>query len=137
MGNLSKTLSSALNDIIVATAYRDIDQMISVLLSIGIKKGYVNRNRLYEDIEYLMDSYLSTSLRNIKISTLLQEIFDTAKRNNIRLPKDLTLLIRTLVIVEGVAVKIVPDINILDIAIPYVKSRNRENFLKNSILTSF
>lgn len=130
MGNLSKSLSSALNDIIVATAYKDIDQMISVLLSIGIKKGYVNRNRLYEDIEYLMDSYLSTSLRNIKISILLQEIFDTAKRNNIRLPKDLTLLIRTLVIVEGVAVKIVPDINILDIAIPYVKSRNRENFLK-------
>lgn len=130
MGNLSKTLNNALNDIIVATAYRDTDQMVSVLLSIGIKKGYINRNKLYEDIQYLMDSYLTTSLGNIKISTLLQEIFDTAKRNNIRLPRDFTLLVRSMIIIEGVVVKIIPDINILDIAIPYVKSRNRGNFLK-------
>lgn len=130
MGTLSKSLNQALNEVIVAAAYQDIDKMISVLLNIGVKKGYINRNRLYEDIEYLVNSYLSTSLRNIKMSTMLEEVFDAAKRNNIKLPKDLTLLVRSLIIIEGVVAKINPDLNLLDIAIPYVKSKNKFSFFK-------
>lgn len=129
MGELSAALKESLNDVITAIAYEDIDKLISVIMSIGIKKGYVNRNKLHEDIDYLFASYLSTSLQNIEISTLLQEIFETAKRNNIRLPKDFTLLIRCLLIIEGVVSKIAPDIKILDIAIPYVKNHNKRYLL--------
>ena len=131
VGSFSNSLKEALNDAILAVAYRDPDKLISVLMSIGIKKGFVNRNKLYEDIDYLFASYLSTSLQNIKMSVMLQEIFDSAKRNNIRLPKDLTLLIRGLVIIEGVVAKISPDIKILDIAIPFVKSNNQFSMFKD------
>jgi len=99
--------------------------MISSLLSIGIKKGYVNRNKLYEDLDYLLLNYLSVSLNNIQISVMLSEIFDIARQNNIRLPRDFTLLIRALVILEGVIASIAPDIKIIDIAIPYVKANNK------------
>ena len=44
--------------------------------------------------------------------------------------KELTLLMRTLVILEGVISTIAPDINILDIAIPYVKANSKESLLK-------
>jgi len=129
MGELSAGLKDSLNDVVTAIAYEDIDKLISVIMSIGIKKGYVNRNKLHEDIDYLFASYLSTSLQNIEISSLLQEIFETARRNNIRLPKDFTLLIRCLLIIEGVIAKIAPDIKILDIAIPYVKNHNKRYLL--------
>lgn len=129
MGSLSIPMRDVLNDIVISIAYRDIDKTISSLLAIGIKKGYVNRARLYEDIDYLFENYLSISLENIHISELLEDIFDVAKKNNIRLPKDLTLLIRGIVIIEGVVAKIAPDIKILDIAIPYVKSTNKSKLL--------
>jgi ubiquinone biosynthesis protein len=122
MGTLSKSMRDILNDMIMSVAYRDIDMLISAILAIGIRKGYVNRNKLYEDIDYLFASYLSVSLESIKISQLLQDLLDTAKRNNLKFPKDLTLLIRSLVIVEGVVVNISPGLKILDLAIPYVKS---------------
>ncbi|QCX33713.1 AarF/ABC1/UbiB kinase family protein [Caloramator sp. E03] len=122
MGTLSPPLRNALNEAIIAIALNDIDKLIQVIMTIGIKKGMVNKNKLYEDIDSLFLNYLSTSLKNIKISSMLQDIFNAAKQNNIQLPKDLTLLIRGLVIIEGVVAKISPDINILDIAIPYVKS---------------
>lgn len=130
MGTLTPSFKEALNDMIMAVAYQNVNKLISVLMSIGIKKGYVDRNALYEDIDYLFASYLSTSLQNIKVSSLLQEIFDTAKRNNIRLPKDFTLLIRGLVIIEGVVVKIAPDIKILDIVVPFVKGNNKFGILE-------
>lgn len=132
MGSLSSTLQEALNELIIAIVYEDINKIISVLMSIGIKTGYIDRNNLYEDIDYLLSCYMSTSLKNIKMSQMLQEVMECASSNNIRLPKDLTLLIRSLVIVEGVAVRISPDINILSIAAPYVKSKNK-NFLFNDL----
>ncbi len=129
MGSLSPSIKSTLNDMISAVVFNDINKMISALLSIGIKKGYVNRNKLYEDLDYLLINYLSVSLSNIQISVMLSEIFDIAKQNNIRLPRDLTLLIRGLVILEGVIASIAPDIKIIDIAIPYVKENNKFSLL--------
>lgn len=131
MGNLSKGLKDALNDMILSVAYYDIDKIISVIMAVGVRHGYVDRNQLYEDIDYIFSSYLSASLQNIKISQFLQEVFDCAKRNNVSLPKDLIILVRGCVIIEGVIAKIAPDISILDIAIPFVKSQNDDSVLKN------
>ena len=125
MGSLSNSLKLTLNDMISAVAFSDINKMISSLLSIGIKKGYVNRNKLYEDLDYLLLNYLAVSLNNIQISVMLSEIFNIARQNNIRLPRDFTLLIRALVILEGVIATIAPDIKIIDVAIPYVKANNK------------
>lgn len=129
MGNLSAALRSALNEAIIGVANSDASKIVSVLMSIGIKKGYVNRNKLYEDIDYLLASYLSTSLKDIQMSVMLQEIFEAAKQNNIRFPKDFTILIRGLVVIEGVISYIAPDIRIIDIAIPYVKANNKFSIL--------
>ncbi|MCX7951060.1 MAG: AarF/ABC1/UbiB kinase family protein [Clostridiales bacterium] len=124
VGTFSNSLKDALNEVILSIAFKDIEKMISALLNIGIKKGYINRAKLYDDIDYLFANYLSTSLENIKISQMLDDIFNVAKQNNIRLPKDLTLLIRGLIILEGVVAKIAPNVKILDIAIPFVKNQH-------------
>lgn len=70
------------------------------------------------------------------MSTMLQEVFECANRNNISLPKELTMLIRSLIIIEGILEKIDPNIQILDIAIPYVENNNKVNFLKILIWTN-
>ena len=137
MGEIPPSLKDALNELFIATAYEDINKLISVLMSIGVRTGYVDRNRLYEDIDYLMSNYLSTSLRNIKVSIILDDVFEVSSRNNIKMPKELTLLVRTMVIVEGVVAKISPDINLLDVAIPYIKSSTRKSWLKDLNLEEF
>lgn len=131
MGELDTDLKESLNDMLLAIAYNDINKMISVAFSIGIKKGHIDRNKLYEDIDYIFASYVNTSLQNIKISVMLQEIFDACKNNNIQLPKTLTLLIRSMIIIEGVISDISPNIKIIDIAIPFVKNNNKYNFIKS------
>jgi ubiquinone biosynthesis protein len=132
MGNLSKSLRSALNDAVTAIAFKDTDKLVSVLLSIGIRKGYIDRSKLYEDVNYLLSSYISTSLQNIKISVAIQEVIECAKRNNLALPKDFTMLMRSMLIVEGVVAKINPDMKVVDIAVSFVKSSSK-SFLFNEL----
>lgn len=124
MGCFNKSIKEAMNDAIVSIALRDINKCISAVMSISLKKGYINKNSLYDDIEYMFDSYLSTSMQNIHISVLMQELFDICKRNNLQLPKELIVLARSMLILEGVVSKIDPTISVLDVAIPFVKSNN-------------
>ncbi|WP_446898185.1 ABC1 kinase family protein [Clostridium sp. LBM24168] len=131
MGNISHYLKKCLNKIIISIVYKDLDTLVSTIMSIGIKKGIVDKNRLYDDINTLLDNYLSTSLENIKISALMTQIFECAKNNNIKLPKDLILLVKSFIIVEGIVSEIAPEIQILDIAIPFVKSSNKSYFLNS------
>lgn len=149
MGNISPSLKLSLNEIIISIVYKDLDKLVSVIMSIGIKKGLVDKNQLYEDVDNLLSNYLEASLENIKISVLIGEIFNCAKNNNITLPKDFILLVKSLIIVEGLVTEISPQIQILDIAVPFVKNSsktylldsinlddilmNSYNFTKNSI----
>lgn len=131
MGNLSPSLKASLNDAIIAMAFRDVNKLVSVIMSIGIKKGRIDKNHLYEAIDYLLDTYISTSIRNIQVSVLFQEIFEIAKNNNIRMPKELTMLVKSMVIMEGVISKIAPDLAMIDVAIPYVKQTNKNALIKD------
>lgn len=137
MGNLSEALKKSLNKAILAVAYGDVNMLVTVLMSIGLRKGHIDRNSLYEDVDYMLNTYIVTSLRNIKISLMFQEVFNIAKRNNIQLPKELIILVRSLVITEGVLSKICPDLAVMDLIIPYIKSEKKDFIFKNFDIDEF
>lgn len=129
VGELSDEKQRELNNAIVAVANEDIDKLTDFVMNIGIKNGKVDREILYKDMEYIFRNYYTTSLKNIRISVLFQELSAIAKRNNLRLASDFTMLIRTMVIVEGLVTELSPELNIISLVIPYVKDYYKEYFL--------
>lgn len=130
MGELDESLKQWLNSSVIAIATRDKNKLVDCILAIGIKKGRVDRGDLYEDVSYLVDNYLTTSLKNIKIAIMLQEIFTITKKNNIQLPTELTILIRGLIILEGVVAEIDPDFEIINAVISFAKLKGKFGLLK-------
>lgn len=134
MGELNKYIRKSLNDVIFAIITKDKNGLVDFLLGIGIKNGRINRAMLYRDVSYLFDTYVSTSLKNIKISVLFEEIFSITRNNNIQFPRELITLFRGLVILEGVIVEIDSSVNILSVVKSFVK--NREGFDITKIINS-
>lgn len=130
MGELTDSLREWLNSAIAAIATKDKQKIVDCILAIGIKDGIINRGDLYEDISSFFDTYLTTSLKNIKISMLLQEMFEITRKNNIQLPKELVILVRGLMILEGVIAEIDPEIEIASVVGSYVKSRDIFSIIK-------
>ena len=130
VGVLNENMKSWLNEAMISLATKDKEKIIEFILAVGIKKGKINKGSLYEDISYLFDTYLTASLKNIKIGVLLQEIFEIVKRNNIQLPSELSALIRGLVILEGVVAEVDPELEIISVVIGFVKSKNKLAILK-------
>ena len=130
MGELSNTLREWLNSAIASIATKDKEKIVDCILAIGIKDGIINRGDLYEDISSFFDTYLTTSLKNIKVSMLLQEMFEITRKNKIQLPKELVILVRGLMILEGVLAEVDPEIEIASVVGSYVKSRDLFSIVK-------
>lgn len=131
VGELDESLKSWLNIAMISVATGDKSKLVDFIMAVGIKNGRVDRGVLYEDIYYLFNTYLTTSLKNIKIEELLVELFNVAKKNNIKFPRELVVLVRSLIILEGVIVEVDPDINIISVITNFVKSKNKTFFLND------
>lgn len=130
MGHISENTKKWLNIAIIAIATRDKEKLVNCILAIGIKKGKVNKVKIYDSISYIFDVYLETSIKNIKISTIVQEIWDITRENNIQLPRELVSLIRSLILLEGVVSNISPDLEIINVIANFMKTNNRTNIMK-------
>jgi len=128
MGYLSIKSKNAINDLLDAMVRKDISQLVNVVLSLAQQKGPVDKNKLYEDIEYIIHYYLQTSLRNIQVSMLFMDLFDAARKNNLKLPKEFTTLLKSLLILEGVLSKLAPDLSIMEISRDYLKEDQAVKF---------
>ncbi|MEQ8197063.1 MAG: AarF/UbiB family protein [Clostridiaceae bacterium] len=131
MGEISPFLKESLNEAIIALANRDINKIIEFILSTGVKRGRVDRNVLYGDVESFLDAYLGSALKNLKVSEMLQEIIDISNKNNILMHKDLVLLARSMVIFEGVITELSPNIEIISMLISTISDGDKYFFLKD------
>lgn len=129
-GELDEGLKRWLNTAMLAVATGDKSKLVDFILAIGIKAGRINRGALYEDVSYLFTTYLNTSLKNIKMAVLLEEVFNIAQDNNIQFPRELVVLLRGLVILEGVVAEVDPELNIISVITSFVKAKNK-SFLLN------
>lgn len=129
MGDLSENLQKKFTTFLEAIASRDISSMTKSVIRIGLKRGKVDSKKLYSDIEHIYNEYIDESLFDFDLPQMLDEIFKACKRNNIYMPKDVTLLLKGLMTLEGLLVKISPEFNIMDIITPYVKNY----FVKNKL----
>lgn len=130
-GELDEGLKNWLNKAMIAVATGDKNKIVDFILAIGIKRGKVNKGNLYENVSYLFTTYLNTSLKNIKIAVLLEEMFSIVKNNNIQFPKELAILFRGLVILEGVIAEVDPQLDIISVITSFVKGKNKMLLIKD------
>lgn len=127
MGSLTEKARRSVNDLLQAMVKRDIGQLVNLVVDLAEQKGPVDKNVLYEDIEYIIHYYLQTSLKNIQVSRLFMDLFEAARKNNLKLPKEFTTLLKSLLILEGVISEISPDLSIMEIAKDYLKEDPKLN----------
>lgn len=131
MGSLDLNLRKKLNQILEGAATGDIQLMTKSVLKIGIKKGPIDVNRLHKDIETMYDTYIDESIHNYDLPQILEEIMIICKENNINMPKDITLLVKGMMTLQGVLAKIDKQLTIIDIALPYFEEQMVKNKFNN------
>lgn len=127
MGTLSPQMKSKLNQLLFSLATGDIETITRIVLQLGSKRKKVDRKLLLSDIDDIYNQYITASIEELDIPELIDQLFCICRRHNITIPRDVTLISKSFLLMESNLASTSPELTIMDIATPYV----RNHFLKN------
>lgn len=126
VGYIDEELKDLLVDLVLAVVGRDIDQIVAVLLGIGIVQHKIDVAVVKQDVRKVLRKYYEMPLSAISFAEAINEMFQLATKHEVRLPPDLSMLIKTAVTVEGLATQLDPTMSVVDVARPFAEHIRRQ-----------
>ena len=100
-GRLSDRMRDEFEALLLALIGRDTDEILSVMQRLGAMPSGVSRGALTADIDDFLADHDNQDLEELDVSEALNSFITIIRNHHILLPADVSMLIRTLVLLEG------------------------------------
>lgn len=144
VGRLDEELKTFLTDILSAIVKRDMDEVVSLLLFAGDISDSLDIRALKRDLFNFIDGYYEIPLKEIEVGRMLMEFIEIITLYNIRIPSDLLLLAKSLVLIEGMGRALDPNFDMVEHLRPFIVKAIRQKLSPlrisrdmNQILSSY
>lgn len=119
VGIIDNRLKELCMDLILSMIRYDVNGVTRSLLEIAISDHYVNREQLRRDVSRLQQKYYGMPMSQIKIGEAMAELLELSIKYQVRIPAELSLMVKMLMTMEGIISMLDPQLSIVDIAEPY------------------
>lgn len=126
VGYLDKRTKEQLLRLFLAVMSRDPDQIVGELVRMDMVGASVDHRRLGRDLGRFLERYWGAPLKDLRLRDLFEDFLPIAFRHRLRLPSNLWLLAKTLVMMEGTGMLLYPELDVFEIARPYAEQALRE-----------
>ena len=109
VGVLDDQTQDHLADLLIYVNQQDADRLVDALLDLGVTRKRIDRASLRRDVQHLMSTYWGLPLGELRITALLNDVSAAMRKNHLRLPANLSLLLKTVIMIEGLGVKLDPE----------------------------
>ncbi len=100
----------------------DMDAIVDTFLGMGlVEEDETDIGSFKRDIKKVIDPLQKSSLKDVKISYVLEEVLDIAFKYKVKMPVDFVLFGKAIVEVEGVGLEYEPDFRFVDSAKPFLE----------------
>ncbi len=137
VGKLTPDMKYHMASLVIALMRQKTDDVIKAITHMGIVPDDINLPALRSEVEKLNEKYYNVPLSQTSLGQVVNDLFLVAYQHSILIPSDLTLLGKTLLTMEGIVVKLDPEISILKIAEPFGKRLLMERFYPKKMAGSF
>jgi ubiquinone biosynthesis protein len=120
VGRLSVERRSQVVDLLHGLMEREVDPVVEVLLD-WAGAANIDESSLKLEIEGLVDQYHGLPLKELNISTILNDLTTLLRDYHLVLPPDLTLLIKALITLEGMGRQLDPDFDMVTEFTPFLR----------------
>ena len=121
VGHLSHRTRTDLIRLYIVAVQLDEEGIVDQLIRMGAVSGTVDRAGLRRDVTRLLHKYYGMPLEAIRAREMIDETMPIAFRHHLHLPSELWLLGKALAMMEGIALKLVPDFDVFAVSKPYVR----------------
>lgn len=120
-GSLTEDIAEHMAVIFVAIVNRDADSLVGALQSVGWVQEILDEQGLKLELRDLLERYYRVPLQQLDIASMMGEVMDIVRRYDLRLPPELMLTARAILVSEGVGRMLYPEFNIIEYAKPHAK----------------
>jgi ubiquinone biosynthesis protein len=107
--------------LVLAIVSQDYDQLVEVLLDLGLSRKRVDRHLLRRDLEHLITPYYGQPLGEVALAPLLNDAFAIIRQHHLHLPPNLALLVKTIILTEGLGARLDPGFHLTSVIEPYAE----------------
>lgn len=128
IGVISKRDQMLYQRAIKSVISRDVYDLKNIVLTMGVCTKEINHAKLYQDIELMLSKYLGMDINDMDMGVMLDELMSVAKNNDIRLPKGMTLLGRSIIIIQKIVAILDPTANLMEFFGNHVQNYYKQEF---------
>ena len=121
MGHLDRVERLGLMEFFVALFSGDTERTVDAMSALGIATKATDRRHLIRDLERLRLRYYGLDLERIRARSFIEDLMGIALSYRLKMPTDLVLVFKTIAMLEGISVKLDPDMNVFQEVEPYVR----------------
>ncbi len=138
MGRVSEENMEYFAQIFVSLARRDFAGLVQAYVDIGwVPEETADveqlQKELVEEVAELLDPYYSMTAGQVDFGSYVESVTRIMRRHRLKLPKNLYLVDKTLLTLEGLLRRIYPDFDYVEVARPYVERliRRRRDVIRS------
>lgn len=121
VGQIQPNEKEILEQLIVAFVSKNAPKIVKYLKKMAVSYEIPDDKAFQNDVEEVLDFVHKSSLKNIDVAKLVHKMTDTLKKNRINMPDYLYLLLKGIILIEGVGRTINPELDIVKSLQPFTK----------------
>lgn len=121
VGEITEELRGQLGTLLVAFISNDSDRISSALRMISVTRPTLDRTALRQDVTSFVRLYKGKRLREVEIAPLITEMLAILRNHHLQLPPELAMLIKMVLMTEGMGVRLDPEFSLGEVLQPYAK----------------
>ena len=119
VGSVDEQIGRGLVTVLTALVAADATQLANALVQLGVAATVADRAGLEMDLTRLLDRYGDVELQDLKLTEVVADLMEVVRRRDLHLPSRIALLLKTVVMCEGVAARLDPAFRLIPLLVPY------------------
>ncbi len=120
-GRIDDRLRETIEEMLLAVVSRDASLLTSLIKRVGRMPPRLDESNLSIDVADLIATYGSQPLESFDLAGALNDVTDILHRHQISLPPQTSLLIKTLITLEGTLHQLAPHFSLIEVMQPFFR----------------
>ena len=133
VGRLTEERRSQVVHLLQGVISRNTSQVVRILLKWS-GDSPVNTDSLTTDVDGFIDQYHDVALKDLDIAAFITDLTTLLRDHQLMLPPDLTLLMKSLITLEGMGRQLDPDFNMVEVASPFIQRALFKRYTPDALL---
>jgi ubiquinone biosynthesis protein len=134
VGRIDEGLRQDVEAMLFAAVENDARELSEVVLRLGAAPPHERSAALQTELSEFLDDYVHRALADLEIGAALSSLLDIVRRYHVVLPAPLSLLLRTVIVLEGTSRRLDRDFSLAELIEPIYLRAVRRRFAPRQVL---